>query len=144
MYNEESMSNIRFWRSPRGAGGFTIVELLVTLIVGGLLTGSVVMFLSMHTHVAQRGRDVSVVNSYAENKIESLRSAGFLGVVNGTTNLTSELPIELNAPRSATLVVSAETTSIKRVTLTVTYSDQGTARTYTYTTFLGELGVGQY
>jgi prepilin-type N-terminal cleavage/methylation domain-containing protein len=124
--------------------GFTIVELLVTLIVGGLLAGSVAIFLSLHTHVAQRGRDVSVANSYAENKIESLRSAGYLGLSNGTTTITPELPSELNSPRSGSMVISDQSTSIKRVSITITYSDQGAPRTYTYSTFIGELGVGQY
>lgn len=139
MYNEESMSTIQ-----NKSMGFTIVELLVTLLVGGVLAGSVAVFLSLHVHTAQRGRDVSVANSYAENKIESLRSAGFLTLADGTTNVTSELPTELNSPREASLVISEETTSIKRVTLSITYSDQGSPRTYTYGTFIGELGVGQY
>lgn len=124
--------------------GFTIVELLVTMVVGGLLAGSVTLFLTLHTHIAQRGRDVSVTNSFAENKIESLRSAGFLSLSNGTSDITSQLPAELKAPRSASLTISDESTSIKQVDLSVTYNDQGHARTFTYTTFIGELGVGQY
>src|SRR5688572_2887710 len=103
MYNEGSMSVI-----SDNAKGFTIVELLVTMIVGGILTGSVAVFLSLHTHIAQKGRDVSVTNSYVENKVESLRSAGYLTLSNGTTNITSELPSELKAPRSASLTISDE------------------------------------
>ena len=124
--------------------GFTIVELLVTMIVGGLLAGSVALLLGLHTHLAQKGRDVSVTNSYVENKVESLRSIGYLGLTNGTTNLTSELPSELKAPRSASMVISDESAAIKQIDITVTYNDQGTARTYSYTTYVGELGVGQY
>lgn len=124
--------------------GFTIVELLVTMIVGGLLAGSVALFLAQHTHLAQRGRDVSVTNSFVENKVESIRSAGYLSLTDGTSDITSELPSELKPPRSASLVVSSESASIKQVDISVTYNDQGAARTYTYTTFVGELGVGQY
>jgi prepilin-type N-terminal cleavage/methylation domain-containing protein len=128
----------------RDSKGFTIVELLVTLLVGTALAGSVAVFLSLHTHIAQRGRDVSVTNSFVENKVESLRSAGFLNLTNGTTDITAELPTELNRPRSASLEISDESTSIKRIDLSITYSDQGQPRTYTYTTYVGELGVGQY
>lgn len=126
------------------SSGFTIVELLVTIIVGGILTGSVALFMGSHTHISQRGRDVSVTNSYAENKIESLRSAGFLALTDGTIDVTNELPSELKAPRSGSLVISSETAAIKRAVLTINYNDQGAARTYSYTTFIGELGVGQY
>lgn len=100
--------------------------------------------LSSHSALSQRGRDVSVANSYAENKIESLRSAGFLALTDGTTDITSELPSELKAPRSGSVVVSTVSSAIKRVNLTITYNDQGAARTYTYSTYVGELGVGQY
>lgn len=132
-------------KSPTGGtSGFTIVELLVTMFVGSILAGGVALFLAQHVHMAQRGRDVSVTNSFVENKIESLRSAGYLGLTNGSTNVTSELPVELNSPRSATVTVSDESTSVKQVDVSVTYNDQGTQRTYTYTTFIGELGVGQY
>lgn len=124
--------------------GFTIVELIVTLIVGGILAGGISTILSTHSSLSQRGRDVTVANSYAENKIESLRSAGYLGLTNGTTNLTSELPSELKAPRSGSMTISDVSAAIKKVDITVTYSDQGAARTYSYSTYIGELGVGQY
>lgn len=130
--------------STKGASGFTIVELLVTMFVGSILAGGVALFLAQHVHLAQRGRDVSVTNSFIENKVESLRSAGYLTLTNGTTTITSELPSELASPRSASMTISDESTAIKQIDLSVTYNDQGTARTYTYTTFVGELGVGQY
>lgn len=139
MYNEESMSVI-----PAGSRGFTIVELLVTMIVGGILAGSVAMFLAQHTHLAQRGRDVSVTNSFVDNKIEALRSAGYLSLTNGTTDITSEMPTELKTPRSASLAISDESAAVKQVDISITYNDQGAARTYSYTTYIGELGVGQY
>jgi type II secretory pathway pseudopilin PulG len=134
-----SMSGIR-----QDQAGFTIAELLVTLIVGGLFVGSLALILNTHVSISARGRDIAVTNSYAENKIESLRSAGFLTLTDGTFDVTTELPGELKAPRSGTLVVSTEAADIKQVDLTVIYNDQGNPKTYSYTTFIGELGVGQY
>lgn len=120
------------------------VELLIAIIVGGILVLSLNNIVSTHVYLSQRGRDLSVANSYAEQKIEALRSKGFLTLSNGTTNVTSELPGELKSPRSASLNISSVSPAIKRVHLSVTYSEQGTARTQTYTTYVGELGVGQY
>lgn len=97
-----------------------------------------------HSVLAQRHRDTVIANAYANSKIEALRSLGFLGLTNGTTNITSELPEELKAPRSASLVVSSFSTSIKEIELTINYNERGVTRTYTYTTLIGELGVGQY
>lgn len=114
------------------------------MIAAGTLIGGVHIAYVAQTSTAARSRDAVIANSYAEGKVEALRSQGFLGLTDGTTNLTSELPPELQAPRSASMTISSQSTSIKRVVLTVTYSDRGTARTYQYTTYIGELGVGQY
>ncbi len=84
-----------------------------------------------------------VANSYAESKIEALRSAGYLSLADGTTDITSELPDELNQA-SGSLVISSYNTAIKQAVLTINYNQQGNDQTYTYTTYIGELGVGQY
>lgn len=128
----------------KGSPGFTIVELLVTLLASAILIGSVSVAVTAQGRIAQRGRDLVIANAYAEGKFEDLRSVGFLGLTDGTTDITSDLPSELRAPRSGSLVVSAQSSSVKRVVLTMTYNDQGDARTYSYTSYVGELGVGQY
>jgi hypothetical protein len=109
-----------------------------------IMLSAVSVAVNSHSALAQRHRDRVITNAYANSKIEALRSLGFLGLANGTTNITSELPEELKAPRSASLVVSTYSTSIKEVDLSITYNERGTPRTYTYTTLIGELGVGQY
>jgi hypothetical protein len=120
------------------------VELLVTIVVGAILVMSVGLFLNSHIYLGKRSRDLTAINLYASNKVETLRSKGFLALTNGTTNLTDELPTNLSKPRSASMVISSESSAIKRVVITITYSDQGAPRSFSYTTFIGELGVGQY
>jgi type II secretory pathway pseudopilin PulG len=126
------------------ASGFTIVELLVTLLACAIMIGGVSIAVNSQSVIAQRHRDMVIANAYANSKVESLRSKGFLGLSNGTTDLTSELPDELKAPRGSTLVISDESVSVKRIELSVTYSERGESRTFNYTTLIGELGVGQY
>lgn len=126
------------------SSGFTIVELLVSLFASAILIGTVSVAVNSQLSIAQRGRDLVIANAYAEGKFEELRSKGFLGLADGTTNVTSELSNELKNPRSGSVQISAQTTSVKRVELSITYNDRGSARTYSYTTFIGELGVGQY
>lgn len=125
-------------------GGFTIVELLATLFVCAILIGAVSIAVNSQSVVAQRHRDMVIANAFANSKVEALRSIGFLGLSDGTTNITSELPTELKAPRSASLVISSHSVSVKEVDLSLTYNERGVARTFTYTTYVGELGVGQY
>ena len=130
--------------SLHNTSGFTIVELLVTLMACAIMIGGVSVAVNSQSVIAQRHRDLVIANSYANGKVESLRSKGFLGLSAGTTDVTSELPSELKAPRSGTLVVSAESASVWRAALTVSYSERGSTRTLEYTTLIGELGVGQY
>ncbi len=124
--------------------GFTIVELIVAMIVGAILAGSTTLIIVDQARLSQLGRDVALANSYAETKIEGLRSKGFNGIASGTTNVSNELPEELKLPREGTLVISDASSGIKQIDLEITYNDQGTQRTYNYRTYVGELGVGQY
>jgi len=126
-----------------GAKGFTTVEILVTLIVASLLIISINTVYTTQLYINQRTRDTTIANSFVEGKIERLRSQGFLTQTNGTTDLTSELPDELNHA-SGSLVISSYNASVKKVDISVTYNDQGTEQTASYTTYIGELGVGQY
>lgn len=127
-----------------GEDGFTLVELLVSIIVGAILVGSVNTVYTNQLAISQQTRDTVLANSFAETKFEALRSKGYLGVNNGTTNVSSELPTELQPPRTATLAVSNQSTSVKKVQLDMSYRSNGRNQTFTYTTYLGELGVGQY
>jgi prepilin-type N-terminal cleavage/methylation domain-containing protein len=127
-----------------GSKGFTIVELVIGIALSGIFAGAIAVMQANTSRLSERGRDVSVSNSYAENKIEALRSLGYLGASTGTQDVTSELPAELKSPRSGTLSITDESTGIKKAVLTITYNEQGSARTYSYTTYIGEIGVGQY
>jgi prepilin-type N-terminal cleavage/methylation domain-containing protein len=123
--------------------GFTIVELLVTILVGAILLTSAGMLINSQAYLSQRNRDLVLVNAFAEGKIESLRSTGFLGLSDGTTDITAELPEELNDSRSGSLVISPHSSAIKKIELNISYNEQGANRSYSYTTHIGELGVGQ-
>ena len=124
--------------------GFTLVELLVTIMVSVVLIGSLSIVTNNNSHLAQRGRDLTSVNSFAENKIEELRSKGYLTITNGTTDITSQMPAELKSPRSGSEVISDVSAGLKLVVVTLSYNAQGKTQSQTYKTYIGELGVGQY
>lgn len=123
--------------------GFTIVELVVTIMVAAIFFLALNVAYTSYVHLGERVKDLTLANSYAESKVESLRNIGFNSLAVGTTTITNELPSDLNAPRSSTLQISSPQTGLKKIDLTIMYNDQGTSRTYAYTTYIGELGVGQ-
>jgi prepilin-type N-terminal cleavage/methylation domain-containing protein len=124
--------------------GFTVIELLVTIAVVGILVPTLAGFINTLNRLNDRARDMSIINSLAENKVEGLRSVGFGGLNTGTTTFTGELPATIGTPRSATYTISSPNSAIKQVDVNVTYNDHGTSRTLSYRTYVGELGVGQY
>lgn len=128
----------------RNEKGFTIVELIVSMIVGAIMIGSAILILTSGERLGQKHRDLVVANAFVEQKVEALRSAGFLSLTDGTTSVTAEMPSELNSPRSGSLQISTLSGGLKKIDISINYNESGTNRTYTYTTYIGELGVGQY
>lgn len=124
--------------------GFTIIELLVTIAVVGIMVPTLAGFVNTLNRFNDRARDFTLVNSLAENKVESLRSIGFSGIPSGTTSFTSELPVTIGSPKSANYTVTTPNTGIKQIDITITFNDHGATQTVNYRTYVGELGVGQY
>jgi hypothetical protein len=113
------------------------------MAVATIVVLSLSQVVTSYVHVAQRGRYLNLANAYAEAKIESLRNTGYNGLSVGTTNLSGELPAQLPPSRSASMTITSPSGGLKQVDLTLSYSDQGQTNTYSYTTYIGELGVGQ-
>lgn len=124
--------------------GFTLVELLVSIIVGTIFVTTITTVVNSHNYLTQRTQNLVFANSYVEGKVESIRSQGYNSLTDGTIDITSELPAELVPPKSGQVVVTDFSAGVKRVVVSITYNDLSTNRTYSYTTFVGELGVGQY
>ena len=123
--------------------GFTIVEILIGLGVATVFIFGIVVLVTTLNKINDRARDLALTNSLVENKIESLRSADFVALSDGTVDFTDELPASLDKPGTAEYTISSESPSLKKVDVIVTYDESETDRTLTYTTYIGELGVGQ-
>lgn len=124
--------------------GFTIIELIIAIVIFAILVPSTASFLALLNDMNDRARDTAIINALAENKVESLRSAKFTSLADGTTNFTNELPQTITAPRSATYQISTPQSGLKMAFITITYNDHGRQKTLSYKTYIGELGVGQY
>jgi prepilin-type N-terminal cleavage/methylation domain-containing protein len=69
--------------------GFTIVELLISMVVVAILIVGINSIYLSHLTQSQRVRNLIIVNSFVENKVEALRSAGFLSIEDGTTDISN-------------------------------------------------------
>lgn len=127
----------------RNAGGFSIIELILSITVGVLFITSLTQIVNNYVFLGQKSRNVILANSYVEGKVETLRNIGYNSLNVSTTDLSGELPTQLPSPRSATMTVTSPSSGLKQADISVTYSDRGKAQTYSYTTYIGELSVIQ-
>jgi prepilin-type N-terminal cleavage/methylation domain-containing protein len=125
------------------SSGFTIVELVVTIVIAGIIIPAVAIALQNLTSVEYQARDLALANMLSQNKIESLRSIGYNSVSTGTTDFSSELPLSMGAPKSASYTVSTPQTGIKQIDLSISYTEYKISRTVVFKSYISELGVGQ-
>ena len=130
--------------TKKSQNGFTIIELLISIAVIGILVPTLAGFVTTLNRLNDRARDLTLVNSLVENKAEGLRSQGYTELNNGTFTFSSELPTTLGSPKNASYIVSSPNPGIKQVDVTVNYNDHGTNQQVQYRTYIGELGVGQF
>lgn len=138
----KSMTDISYQK------GFTLVELVITIALFAIIVPSTASFLDFITQLNSSAKTTAIVNGFVENKIESIRSAGYTASANvSNQDISSELATfapSVPRPRSASLTISTRSPSLKKVEVSVTYNNKGTAKTVYFMTYLGELGVGQY
>jgi prepilin-type N-terminal cleavage/methylation domain-containing protein len=123
--------------------GFTIVELVVTIVIAGIIIPAVAIALNNLTAINHRARDLAIANTIAQNKVETLRSIGYNSVATGTVDFSSELPGSMGAPKSASYTISTPTTGEKQIDINISYTDYNTTHNLKYRTYISELGVGQ-
>lgn len=127
---------------PRGQAGFSIIELVVSIAVLGLLAGSVgTMFNSIRSiQLATRHRDTAT--RAAQRQVEIFRTDNYSALPAGSSvNFTSQLPASLPRDRNGTAVVSEPTPGLRRADITITYTANGKMSTQKYSALIGVIGI---
>lgn len=124
--------------------GFTLVEVLVAIVVLGISISSIAaLYYTMQvTEVQSQRYDLAV--RAARTEIEDLRNTGYDSLSPGSTiNFTSSLPSGLPAGKSGTVAISQPTSDLRRVDVTITYTDFGIAKTVILSSDIGIIGLRQ-
>ena len=123
--------------------GFTIVELVVTIVIAGFIIPAVAVALSQLAVINHRARDLALATTLTQNKVETLRSNGYNSINNGTTDFSTELPSSMGSPKSASYTVTTPRTGVKQVDINISFTEYKSTRSLTFRTYISELGVGQ-
>lgn len=130
--------------SSRAEAGFTLVEILVTIVVLGIVITSLSGLYYIMQQAAVRAQHLDMATRAARTEIEQLRNTGYSALTPGAPiNFTSSLPTALPADRNGTVTVSQPTDDLKRVDVQITYTDNGKAQKVILSSNIGIIGIRQ-
>lgn len=131
-------------RQDSQQAGFTLVEIMVTLVVLSIVIAAIAgLFYNMQiTEV--RSQRLDLAQRAARSQIEVLRNSGYSNLTPGSTiDFTSSLPAALPAGKKGTVTVSEPLPELRRVDVTITYMDYKIPQNVTLSSDIGVIGIGQ-
>lgn len=124
--------------------GFTIVELLVTVVVTGLIIVAVSTLFITIERTQHSTQLLETATRAGEQQIESLRNNNYNSLATDSTiDFAGSLPATLPSPRTAVVHVTEPMTDVKRVDVTITYRDGTKSKSVKLSSLIGQLGIGQ-
>lgn len=128
----------------RNTQGFTLVELLVTIIVIGVVfSGLSSIFIGVQRAQVQTNYLESATRA-AQTQIESLRNINYNNLTPGVDiDFSNDLPETLPSNSTGNVVVSEPATGLRRVDVTVTYEYGGENKDVVLSSLIGVIGIVQ-
>jgi len=128
----------------RKQAGFTIVELLVTIVVTGFIISGVASLVMAINGTQRSTLLLETATRAGEQQVESLRNNMYNTLEPGVNiDFTADLPSTLHEPRSGTVTVSEPANGLRRVDVTVTYQDGSNQKSVRLSSLIGQIGIGQ-
>lgn len=124
-------------RSTRHQGGFSAVELLLTITMLGILMLGFLSVFPLGTRTVRKGEKVSIATSLAQDELERLKTlrASDADLVAGAHTDVAN-PILGVYTRTWTVTDDVPMNGMKTVNMSVVYTDDGIPRTVQMSTFL--------
>jgi prepilin-type N-terminal cleavage/methylation domain-containing protein len=131
--------------------GFSIVELLITLIIIGVAFGAFMVSFTTIQNINKKALDIAKANSLAFGKMEEYENKLFTALPSTTPtgtlvqveDFSSSLPSSFEAPRSGKVYVNTVSNSLKQVVVTVEFGSGASKRTIQYANFIQKNGLGR-
>ncbi len=124
--------------------GFTIVELLITIVIIGIAGVGIgsLFYAVQYTQVRSQHRDLAT--RAAQRRIEYLRNSSYNTLTAGTTqNFTADLPAGLPGTKSGTVEITEPTPGLKKLSVTITYNENGRQQQVKMTSTVGLIGLSK-
>lgn len=124
--------------------GFSVIEVLMTVIVIGILFSAVIALYSSVLLVQSKTQRLEAATRSAHLQIESLRNLQYNSLEEGVDiDFSDDLPDELPQGSAGVVEVTEAEQGLKRVDVTVSYPDGSSQRTVTVSSLIGIIGITQ-
>lgn len=127
----------------RNDSGFTLVELLVSITLIGIVVTAVTTLFTSIQSVQRRTAYMETATREAQRQMESLRNNNYNNLTAGQTiDFSNDLPDTLQNP-SGTVTVSEPDPGLKRVDIQVVYYEGDQQQQVNLSSLVGILGITQ-
>lgn len=128
----------------RNERGFSLAELMITLVVVGIVISSVALVLTTIQRGQRETAFLEAATRAAQRQIEVLRNNQYNQLQPGEDiNFTDDLPATLPGPKSGIVEVTEPTPGLRRVDVTVTYQSGDHQKSVKLSSLIGVLGITQ-
>jgi type II secretory pathway pseudopilin PulG len=133
------------------SGGFTVIELLITLIVVGVVFIAFTTTFAGVENISKKGSDIATASSVAFSKLESYENLNFsslpttspTGSLQQVEDFSASLPVVLESPRVGKVYINTTSATLKQVDVQITFGSGPSQRFIEYDTFIQKNGVGR-
>jgi len=128
----------------RREDGFTIPEIIVTIMLIGLATTAVYTMFNTVQVIQKKSAYLESATRAAQQEVESLRNNNYNSLTPGSTiDFTSSLPLDLPSNKTGTVAVTEPIDGLKRVDVTVTYTYGQQTKSVVLSSLIGIIGISQ-
>ncbi len=138
-------------RLSKESEGFSIVELLITLIIIGVAFGSFMVSFTSIQNINKKALDIAKANSIAFAKMEEYENKTFdsitatspTGTLVEVENFGSTLPTTLESPRVGKVYINTVSSTLKQIVVTIEFGSGASIRRIQYANFIQRNGIGR-
>lgn len=143
--------NISMDENSHRESGFSIVELLITLVVIGVAFGAFIVTYTSIQNISKKAIDISSANSLAFAKMQEYENKTFTslpvtspaGTLVEVEDFSSTLPTSFEKPRSAKVYINTMSGNLKHVVVTIRFGSGPSERKIEYGNFIQRNGLGR-
>ncbi len=124
--------------------GFTIVELVVTIAVLGVMIVAVAGVFESVQSIQRKTTRYEQATRLATQKLESLRNNNYNNLVPGSTiDFSNEIPTDQLPNANASINITEPNPGLIRADVSISYSDNSSPRTVKLSSLIGIIGITQ-